>query len=488
MRLREVQAVRLYGRDAAALAGERADEAVHIAIQLGREPARERDVPGVPGVRQAARPVLVLGEGDDFQSLTVTRHGARPRPAFQSSAEPVTVATGLPEFIPSAKAWMDKAGERVGPALEAVLTTGSAQDRVAVELACSSTWFAAQPWELVPLGGVPLVNHRRVSVVSRYPADRKQHWYFVRLLQRVFDALGIPAGMPDGIAGPRFAEALVEFRRNHGLSREPVADAALAVAIGDALRARTETERRPLRVLVLQPAIGGSLYMARGLSDRSDQLVGAYHAAFQTQSGRLAPKLSLRVRSGGEIAELVSRLATPRASTSDAAPGDRADVVHVCTVMESTARMPVLGLDARKGPPMSAAMLDVLVRGLGGPVPPLVVLDVQAPPSPVDAARQLLMRNQFAYQLMALGNVDTVIATGFETGRHTAQWRCLTQGIAAGGNAVTICNQIQSLAAPAARTRVLSGDERLIAYQGTALFCGLPAEVVLTPGLVSTPN
>jgi hypothetical protein len=88
----------------------------------------------------------------------------------------------------------------------------------------------------------------------------------------------------------------------------------------------------------------------------------------------------------------------------------------VCTVMEATEQMPVLDLEIAEGPPLTARQLDLLVQRLTGShignPPPIVVLDVFAPPSPVEVRRQLLMRNRFAQQLLALGSVGTIIATG----------------------------------------------------------------------------
>jgi hypothetical protein len=43
---------------------------------------------------------------------------------------------------------------------------------------------------------------------------------------------------------------------------------------------------------------------------------------------------------------------------------------------------------------------------------PLVVLDIATPPRASERVRQLLARNDFAHQIVALGRIETVLASG----------------------------------------------------------------------------
>jgi hypothetical protein len=77
------------------------------------------------------------------------------------------------------------------------------------------------------------------------------------------------------------------------------------------------------------------------------------------------------------------------------------------------------------------------------------------------------MRNRFAHQLMALGNTDTVIATGLDSDYEAiTQWRHITRGVANGATVADICRDIQ-LQQPRLED---SDDAHAIAFQATALF------------------
>jgi hypothetical protein len=80
---------------------------------------------------------------------------------------------------------------------------------------------------------------------------------------------------------------------------------------------------------------------------------------------------------------------------------------------------------------LSSSALDHVFRGM---MPkPIVILDLPATPSDSEALTQLFLRNAFAGELLALGNVEAVIATGLA--RYGAQepiYSSLISGLARG--------------------------------------------------------
>jgi hypothetical protein len=157
--------------------------------------------------------------------------------------------------------------------------------------------------------------------------------------------------------------------------------------------------------------------------------------------------------------------------------------------MQATEQLPVLGLDTEGEPPLTAPELDHLVRSITGPVPPLVVLDIQALPAQAEARRQLVLRNRFAHQLLTLGSANTVIAAGLADRHHAVrQWRLLAGGLANGENAAEICRTMQRVR-PAATDAPDSADQdaHAVAFTATALFSNLPADTLIQPGLLRQP-
>jgi hypothetical protein len=79
--------------------------------------------------------------------------------------------------------------------------------------------------------------------------------------------------------------------------------------------------------------------------------------------------------------------------------------------------------------------LDRAFRGVApGVERPIVVLDAESPAGGTEAARQLLLRNAFAHELFALGNVPAVVALGLD-GAASGQARFL-DALAAGRGVV----------------------------------------------------
>jgi hypothetical protein len=161
--------------------------------------------------------------------------------------------------------------------------------------------------------------------------------------------------------------------------------------------------------------------------------------------------------------------------------------------MEATEQMPVLDLETTDGPPLTARQLDLIVQRLTGPgagsPPPLIVLDVFAPPSQVEARRQLKMRNRFALQLLTLGSAGTIIATGLGGARASdEQWNLLTAGLAGGKNAAMICRGVQRHPLPRRAGQSAAADEatdrHALAFPATALFTSVHPDRMVPPGLL----
>jgi hypothetical protein len=362
-----------------------------------------------------------------------------------------------------------------------------------VKLTFRRPGLALDPWELSRVDTVPLATHHKVRYVYRTAAAALTVRHQRQYLRRVVRELGAPGGLETTLRGGRAlpdrttADAWLQgFLRDHRLPADlSWTSPETWKTLRSALRANGRYRgRRPLRVLIIQPVVGGNLDSLRGLSDRLEGLVSAYRESFTA-----GPGLDLRVIYGDRVSSLSpDRRGDPSAAAKhDGRPW--ADVLHVCTVMQATAQLPVLGLDAEGKPPLTAPELDHLIRNITGPVPPLVVLDIQAPPAQTEARRQLVLRNRFAQQLLALGSVNTVIASGLAD-RHLAdeQWRLLTAGFASGDTAARICQTMQRtrsayIGSPDSAER----EAYAVAFTATALFSNLSADTLIEPGLLRWP-
>ena len=316
--------------------------------------------------------------------------------------------------------------------------------------------LAARPWELTVAEETPLAANPAIRDIFRTATDPLRAQHERTLWQWAYQELGQLAANPSG--NPPEARALGTGPRSGG---EPLD------RCGSALSSQW-------------PA--GTWTTNAGSSTAAWKLRLIYQRAFnRAGQGGTARALDFQSLYGDEVLDLY---------TADP-PIDRADVVHVITVMEATEDMPVLNLDTRKGPPMTAPQLDFLVQRLSKPVPPLVIIDVQAPPSPIEARRHLLMRNRFAQQLLALGTVSTIIASGLTDSYATEQWRYVARGLAEGQNAAEICRRIQMHKAARPESGSSSPSDartRASVFQATALFTNIHPDWLLEPGLFTVPG
>jgi hypothetical protein len=478
-RLREIQAKRAASRGDQETAANLAARANSIWMVLGT--LRQVGPDGQAG-RPRVEPDVVP---DAFASALIyaeqggaTVHLARG-PASPGGSPPGDIASARSDFATSgwwidttAAEWGSTAGERLGAGLQVILPASADGRQVDVHVEFPTPRLASSPWEVSVVDQVPLVAHPGVRYVVRGVRAADQGRRQVRYQQRLLTSLGVDVGAADGIAGPLYAAGVEEFSRRLRGKETPAQ--GIWHAMRSALRQQAKVADLPLNVLLVQPVVGGNLDLLRRLGERMRELARVYATAFG-DAGRPAPtvRLVLREMSGGEVANLLW------------SGGERQDidVLHVCTVMEATERMPMLGLDARGEPPLSAAEMDQIVARVSGKVSPLIILDVQAPPSPADVRRQLIMRNRFAHQLLALGNVDTILATGLGTRDEARrQWECIAGGLAQRLNAAEIARTIQRTEPEAGQEDAL---EPSVAFAGTAFFAGVRPDVLVEPGLFS---
>jgi tetratricopeptide (TPR) repeat protein len=250
------------------------------------------------------------------------------------------------------------------------------------------------PWELVRW------RHRIVGADRCYraPTRAESRQAEVRLLQQLLAKAGSDCGPVDGLFGPLTQAGVREFQRRFGLPASGVPRGVTwkhlnrRVAIGD----------RQASVLVVQPSL---LRVLGGQRATPDLDIRKYYRRHSS----------------------VAVLENPRQEDLDRIADDgslRPDIVHVRAMVEVVQGTPYLDF---------AGMLDYTATGHFENSPerlhvtalarfvqkvsrdgmmPLVVLDILTPSSRHEAMRQLLLRNEFAHQLLALGTVRSIVASG----------------------------------------------------------------------------
>src|ERR1700737_5555309 len=131
---------------------------------------------------------------------------------------------------------------------------------VDVRIEFQSLGLAADPWELLAAGGVPLAAHRSLRFISRGAGDalsRRHQWRSLRsAIPRIPDLEFKPDRRIRAMTDPAIVAWLAEFHRQRDLTPDPAAPLpetwqALRAALR--VRASQQPERRPLRVRVIQP-------------------------------------------------------------------------------------------------------------------------------------------------------------------------------------------------------------------------------------------
>jgi hypothetical protein len=170
--------------------------------------------------------------------------------------------------------------------------------------------------------------------------------------------------------------------------------------------------------------------------------------------------------------------ADSRADLNNKVRGRISHVVHIVTVMDGSEPIPRLALEGSRVT-LTPIDLDNALRILGVRVPPLVVLDVVRPSSRYEAIRQLLLRNEFAHHLHALGGAAAVIATGLhDRGRREKSHRkVLPEMLGADHTPAEVCQAIQQ------QHRSVGHSD--LGCSATALFSMAAPDALFPPGLLA---
>src|ERR1700737_5205783 len=128
--------------------------------------------------------------------------------------------------------------------------------------------------------------------------SRRQQWRSLRsAIPRIPDLEFKPDRRIRAMTDPAIVAWLAEFHRQRDLTPDPAAplpETWQPIRAALRVRASQQPERRPLRVRVIQPVVGGDLDTYRGLGDRLDELVRTYRTAFGEGRSPNGPELDLR--------------------------------------------------------------------------------------------------------------------------------------------------------------------------------------------------
>jgi len=224
--------------------------------------------------------------------------------------------------------------------------------------------------------------------------------------------------------------------------------------VQERVRAR---DRRRLRVLLLRPDRGRELGRRRGYGATGRDLVRLYSSVGADVQVVDDPTLDDLRRVGPTLLERPP------------------DVVHVSAAVTWIGGATVLDfggdasdrlLPATSGDPgLPVVGLGELVALLSDRSPELgVVLDIARPQTAVEAARCLLIRNSLAQQLLELGHVTAVLATGLAApAQQEAFYGVLLGGICCGNDFAAVVRQMHAMAFDADLSQALP-------FLGSALF------------------
>jgi hypothetical protein len=302
----------------------------------------------------------------------------------------------------------------------------------------------ALPWELAAhdLERAGLRLFRRAPRTRGEPGD-------VRALQYALTRIGHGELAVDGIPGPRTRSALEDAQRDLGMPVTGEADAVTVQRVHAAV-----TGRRAPRVAIVRPT-----RRAEELTFRGSRQGGVSLELFYERAGFRPDVLD-----GPTPEELEAELGRRPAA-----------IVHMTVGLvdhHGTAALDLLAAPRTKGRPSAAVRLTATT--LGWLIPrelpaPLVIVDVPAPPGKHEGVKQLLLRNAFAAEAMAVGTVRALLATGLARyGRQHRLYETLVGGLAAGCDVGELAAAVRRLAG---ETDAL--DDAL-AFCATALFARTP--------------
>ncbi|MEV7038327.1 peptidoglycan-binding protein [Amycolatopsis sp. NPDC051061] len=287
-----------------------------------------------------------------------------------------------------------------------LLRAGSTTGRFDLRISADPP-LAQLPWELLTFSGTHLNELPDLRVMYRSHAALRGDQIRVRVLQEALLEAGaeFAPGPLDGYLGQETQRAVTLLQYRSGLTVDGVA----GPKTWKSLRERTIARRAP-HVVVLEREPGTEFSSARGYSPvGADDLATVYdQAGWEVQTLR-----------GGDLSML-----------DIAVPPVPIDILHVNASMDVSGSVPYLdfgssdlgwSLERSEDVPVTAldhALYQISLRGHT----PLVVLDIAASPRVTsETVRQLLLRNDFAHQLLALGKAHSVLVTGLAAGPDAAE-------------------------------------------------------------------
>jgi hypothetical protein len=271
---------------------------------------------------------------------------------------------------------------------------------------CADPPLAQLPWELLTFEGMRVTELPGLRVVYRSQSALRGDQVRVRVLQEALVEAGTEfnPGPLDGYLGQDTRRAVTTLQYRCGVTVDGVA----GPETWQLLRERSVARRAP-RVVLVRREPDLELSSARGYSH-----VGADDPAVVYR------------RSGWDVHDL--RGADLRSIDRVVAPGP-VDVLHVNASMDAHGSVPLLDFGASRLGRFGERSENVAVSDLDHAVyqlslrghTPVIVLDVAAAARfTSETVREMLLRNDFAYQLLTLGKAHSVLATGLANAEHAA--------------------------------------------------------------------
>jgi peptidoglycan hydrolase-like protein with peptidoglycan-binding domain len=345
------------------------------------------------------------------------------------------------------------------PWLYAALAQATPKNRIDLALVADSPSVAAVPWELARVDGRPVASHAGVRYLYRASADANRQ--ATAVLQRILKRLGMLTGRADGVFGPDTTEDVRRFQRDHDLFASGVPDRLTWEALRTQLRSAIGADPH---VLIVRAEADQSSRFEEG---RAIDAETVYQGFGVRTSSLIDPSPEALLEYGQRLGGSAQPIGA----------------VHFCGNLNTARRSPMLYFYSPPGAaepirePLAASVIDEFVRCLTGVVPPLVILDIAAPATAHETARQLLLRNEFAHQLMQLGATWTLIASGLAGGTlRTTQLEHLAAVFRPGADVAAVCARLQASATH--RDATLAAQ---LAFTATALFTAIPPDALIEP-------
>jgi hypothetical protein len=193
---------------------------------------------------------------------------------------------------------------------------------------------------------------------------------------------------------------------------------------------------RPLRVLILRPSSANELQLQRDAAGLGGDVAGAYRRHYAKVDVIEDPTLGRVWR--------YSRRQVRRG----------VDIVHICGTPRMARGSTVLdfgGQVSARGSFWATGTEELSVTAVGEVLSaltpdifsPSVILDVPQPLTAAETYRALLARNMFGYQLLRLGRVPAVLATGLAAPRQQDELtELIVGGLTGGGSFAATARQI----------------------------------------------